>query len=165
MRKNVTSLLLIALLLMMISMPAMAAQAVQKVTASVYPLTPNTASQYTIGFYTSSTGALKGGSDKITIIFPLGTTLPSSIGSGKVMVNGESISSSDLDTDDNILTIELPNDINIPAGGYVGIIIPQSAGIKTSTQAGSQYIKVSTTRDSVGTSSAFTLEGTKIPIL
>jgi len=162
MRRGVSILLIITLTFMLISLPALAANPVQRVTVDVYPLTPNTAAQYTIGFITSSTGALTGGVDEIIITFPEGTVLPSSIGSGKVTVNGVSVSSSGLDTDDNDLYIDLPKNVNVPAGGYVGIIISESAGIKTPARAGSQYLYVATSKDTATKSNAYNLEGTRI---
>lgn len=161
MRKITAGLLIIALMMTVLPWAALAAS-VQNVSVAVHPLTPNTAGQYTIGFYTSSTGSLTGGADNIIINFPAGTYLPSSIGNGRVTVNGVSVSSSGLDTDGDVLTIELPKSVDVKASGYVGIIIQESAGIKTAAKAGNQYIYVSTSKDSAKQSNAFSLEGTRI---
>jgi hypothetical protein len=155
-------LLVVSLLVLL---PVTALAAVQNATVAVYPLSPGVASQFTIGFNVTSSGALEAGKDKIIIEFPDGTTIPSSIGSGKILINGKSVSSSYIYVDDNVLTLKLPSDIDIKANGYAGIIIPQSAGIKTPLKGGTHYLIISTTRDGAASSNSFTLEGTKVSSL
>lgn len=159
-RKLSVALFVVALLLLLIPVTALAT--IQKAAVSVYPLTPDAASQYTIGFYTSGSGALAGGQDRIKIDFPEGTTLPSSIDSGMIMINGKSLSSSYIYVSDNALTLKLPSDMRIDAEEYVGIVIPQTAGIKMPLRGGTYYLLISTTNDDTARTNSFSVEGTKV---
>lgn len=160
MRKSAVVLLMASLFFILVPLTAWAA--VQNATLSVYPLAPGTASQYNIGFYTTSSGALKGGQDRIIIEFPEGTVIPSSIGSGKILINGESVSSSSIYVSDNILTLRLPGNMDIAAKGYAGVVITQSAGIKTPLKGGTYYLIISTTNDSAAKTNSYSVEGTKV---
>lgn len=160
MRKSSLCLFLACALFLLL--PVTAYAAVNNVTVSVFPLTPGAASQYTIGFYVSSSGELEGGDDRIRIVFPEGTTIPSSIDSNKIMINGNSLSSSYIYVADNTLTLRLPGNTNIDAGGYVGIVIPESAGIKTPLRGGNYYLLVSTTNDAEAQSNTFSIQGSRV---
>jgi len=162
-RKKAVVLIMLSVFLLLLPGAAMAT--VQKVTLSVYPLTPGTASQYNIGFYTSGSGALEGGRDRIIIEFPEGTVIPSNISSDKILINGKGVSSSYIYVSDNVLTLKLPSSVDIDAESYAGIIISQTAGIKTPLRGGTYYILVSTTNDSAAKSNSFSVEGTKISSL
>ncbi len=108
-------------------------------------------SGYKITFITGIGGSLTGGSDKIYIVFPLGTLLPDSIELGAIKVNGIPTNCS-LDLSKRQISILVPSGIN--ANSSVLVDIPESAAIKNPITTGSYVIKVSTNKETSWVSSA-----------
>ncbi|MCK5118478.1 MAG: hypothetical protein KAQ78_02785, partial [Candidatus Latescibacteria bacterium] len=65
---------------------------VTSATVTPDPSTQNNTAEYTIAFNVGSGGALSAGSNTITIQFPSGATIPSSMAAGEVTVNGTVLS-------------------------------------------------------------------------
>lgn len=153
--------LLISMILLLLPVTALAAT-VENVTVSVHPIIPGQAGQYNIGFYTSNSGALDGGTDRIILKFSSDFGLPSSISSGKVLINGTTLSSSYITISDNLIYLKLPSSLDIDDNSYVGITIPQSANIKTPLRGGTYNIIVQTSVDNAESSNNFSVSGTSI---
>ncbi|MFU2158598.1 stalk domain-containing protein [Caldisericum sp. AR60] len=108
----------------------------------VNPKTAGAVGEHTISFKTSSSGALST-NDTITIIFPGGFTLPTTIPSGGILVNNVSAQAS---VSSNVLTIKCPTSIG--AGSSVTIKILASSNFVNPPVSTSGYkIKVYTSQD------------------
>ena len=97
---------------------------------------------YTVGFTTSSSGALTGGSGEITLIAPSGTTFPALSGSNYT-VNGTAASTASVDANGNEVVIVVPS--SIPASTAVTVAI---TGV-TNPPGGSYTLGVYTSSDFV----------------
>ncbi|MDX9872995.1 MAG: copper amine oxidase N-terminal domain-containing protein, partial [Clostridia bacterium] len=158
--RKLLNIIIVAILIALLT-PGTALAAVKNLTISVHPLTPGAASQFNIGFYTSNSGALRT-DDRIKIEFPEGTVIPAGISSGQIFINGKSVNSSNIYVSNNLLTLKLSSDMSIADNEYVGVVIPQTAGIKAPFKGGSYYLLVSTTRDGEAKSNLFTISGSRI---
>ncbi|MGB9794940.1 stalk domain-containing protein [Caldisericum exile] len=108
----------------------------------VNPKTAGAVGEHTISFKTSSSGALST-NDTITIIFPGGFTLPTTIPSGGILVNNVSAQAS---VSSNVLSIKCPTSIG--AGSSVTIKILASSNFVNPPVSTSGYkIKVYTSQD------------------
>ncbi|MHB8107439.1 MAG: stalk domain-containing protein [Candidatus Cryosericum sp.] len=124
-----------------------------QVTASTVALSnPGAAlaSSYTVTFSTGAGGSLTAGIDKISVEFPVGTTIPSSIAGNAVTVNG--ITSSLVTISGSIVSIVVPT--NIPSAGPVTVVFTENAGLKNPVGSGTYVVRVSTTKESSPVSSA-----------
>lgn len=86
--------------------------------------------KYTIGFSTSSVGALVGGVDTISVVFPKGTTIPSQISSSYIKVNNYVVNIGSVTRSGNSITFTVPSRLNISASRSVTVVIEPAAGIK-----------------------------------
>jgi len=100
-------------------------------------------SKYTITFTTGASGELLAGIDKINIIFPIGTTMPSSIQTSSVTVNN--IPTTSVEVNGTTVTITVP--ITIPANNSLTVMISESAYIKNPVQAGPYSLFVNTSKE------------------
>jgi hypothetical protein len=106
-------------------------------------LTSGQVSKYTINFTTGASGDLSGGIDKINVIFPVGTTVPSTISNSSVTVNN--IPSTNVAVNGTTVTITMP--ISILAYGTVSVVISESAQVKSPVYGGSYKLFVNTTKE------------------
>ncbi|MCE5192351.1 MAG: stalk domain-containing protein [Candidatus Cryosericum sp.] len=124
-----------------------------QVTASTVALSnPGAAlaSSYTITFSTGAGGSLTAGIDRISIEFPVGTTIPSSIAGNTVTVNG--LTSSLVTVSGSIISTVVP--ANVPSGSPVTVVFLESAGLRNPVGTGTYVVRVSTTKESSPVSSA-----------
>ena len=100
-------------------------------------------SSYTISFTTGASGALAGGVDKINIIFPVGTTVPTSILTLAVTVNN--VPATYVAVSGRTVTITVP--VSTLANSTITVVISESAGIVNPATAASYVLNVNTTKE------------------
>ena len=101
------------------------------------------ASKYTVSFTTGASGQLLAGIDKINVIFPIGTTMPSTISTNLITVNN--IPTTSVAVNGTTVTITVP--ITIPANNSVTVMISESAYIKNPVQAVGYTLFVNTSKE------------------
>jgi hypothetical protein len=124
-----------------------------QVTQPAVQLTTTSSGQtagYTVSFVTGASGALSGGVDKINIIFPVGTTMPSSISTSAITINN--IPTTYITINGTTVTITIP--MSIDANSSVTVIISESAGIKNPVTGGSFTLYVNTSKEPSSVQSA-----------
>lgn len=97
----------------------------------------------TVTFQTGSGGALTANSDKISIVFPAGFSIPSSISSTLVKVNN--INASNVSKSGQ--RIDITPSTNIAARASVTVVIDKSANIKNPSSQGDYKISVYTSKE------------------
>ena len=100
-------------------------------------------SAYTITFYTGANGRLDPGIDRINIVFPLGTTIPSVIPNSAVLINGTPTTL----IEKNGTTITITPPLTINASSFVTVEFKESAGIRNPVIAGSYTLNVFTSKE------------------
>ncbi|MGD9678469.1 MAG: copper amine oxidase N-terminal domain-containing protein [Vulcanibacillus sp.] len=111
--------------------------------------------EYLIQFTVSNYGGLVGGQDTVTIKFPVGTVLPSSLTYTDITVNDLNLTQNVVISQANrTLKIIIPNTLTIPRDGNVAIKIPQSSVIKNPSVVGEYTLDVYTSRDPVAIESS-----------
>jgi len=118
-----------------------------KPTITVTPALVNTVAQYKITFTTSSYGALTANSDKIRIVFPSQTQLPSSISASSVSVKANGVTkviSSGLTPSNYNVLFTVPEGLTIGANTRVEVTFTASAEIKNPVSTGDYTLKVDT---------------------
>ncbi len=124
-----------------------------QVTAATVALsTPGAAlsTSYTVTFSTGTGGSLTAGIDRVSVEFPVGTTIPSAIAGNTVTVNG--LTSSLVSISGSVVSIVVP--ANVPAGNPVTVVFLESAGLKNPVGSGTYVVRVSTTKETSPVSSA-----------
>ncbi|MGB9794794.1 stalk domain-containing protein [Caldisericum exile] len=101
------------------------------------------ASAYTIFFRTGASGNLLPGIDRINIVFPLGTTIPTTIPTSQITIND--VPTTLVEISGTTLTITLP--IEIKEFSNVIVRILEGANIKNPVQAGNYSLSVFTTKE------------------
>jgi len=102
---------------------------------------------YMVQFNTGSEGVLTL-NDFIKVVFPTGSYIPQSVQSSSVSVNGSTAASVQSSPSDYSITIILPQNFFLSAGGKALVSISASAGIKNpSTASDNYYISVSTSKE------------------
>ncbi len=132
-----------------------------QLSVTVQPNTSNSSAMYLISFYTSENGALNGSSgDYITIVFPDGIHFKNSkVVPNDVVVNG--VLSKSVELNNQILTIYLDNNLNIPASSFVSVEISAAETINPALP-GNYFISVLTNKDPFLTNTSFNIKGTKV---
>ena len=129
---------------------------ISNVSVTVVPNMQKSAASYIIQFTTGAAGALTSG-DTITVNFPSGTTLPSSIPSSYVSVN--SLVQSRVMRSGYSITITLPANFSVLAFQKVVIIFLKSAGIINPTE-GNYTLSVKTSKEpTLVTSKSYSIKG------
>jgi hypothetical protein len=105
---------------------------------------------YTVAFSTGAGGSLTAGIDRVSVEFPVGTTIPSSIAGNTVTVNG--LTSSLVTISGSVVSIVVPS--NVPTGSPVTVVFLESAGLKNPVGTGTYVVRVSTTKETTPVSSA-----------
>ena len=100
-------------------------------------------SAYTISFSTGVSGNMAPGNDKISVILPPGTKVPSTISNTSILVNG--IPTTLVEVYGTTINITIP--IEIKENSIINLLISDSAGIKNPTQVGNYKIYVYTTKE------------------
>jgi hypothetical protein len=89
----------------------------------------------TVTFQTGSGGALSRNSDKISIVFPAGFVVPSTISNQYVRVNGYNATS----VTKSGQRIDITPSIDIPQSAQVSVVIDKAANIKNPSTQGTTY--------------------------
>jgi hypothetical protein len=105
---------------------------------------------YTVTFSTGAGGNLTAGIDRVSVEFPVGTTIPSSIAGNAVTVNG--LTSSLVTVSGSVVSIVVP--ANVPSGSPVTVVFSENAGLKNPVGTGTYVVRVSTTKETSPVSSA-----------
>ncbi len=130
------------------------------VSLTVYPLLPGTAAQYYVNFTTSASGSLLSG-NYIYIMFPSGTSFPSTLNSSQVLVNGYAVTGA-LTVSGTTLTIPVPATITY-AQTYFTVQIYNGLGIRNPSTNGYYNLQISTSKDTTPVASpSFQIYGTTI---
>lgn len=106
-------------------------------------------SAYNISFITGVSGNLLPGIDRVNVILPIGTTIPTLIPNSTILVNG--VPTTLVEISGTTLTITLP--VEIKANGVVNISITEGAGIRNPVQSGNYVLYVFTTKEQTSVSS------------
>ena len=106
-------------------------------------------SAYNISFTIGVSGNLLPGIDRVNVILPIGTTIPTLIPTSTILVNG--VPTTLIEISGTTLTITLP--VEIKANGVVNISITEGAGIKNPIQSGNYVLYVFTTKEQTSVSS------------
>jgi hypothetical protein len=118
-------------------------------SVSSNPTTQNANASYSVNLTLGDPdGGLTSGVDSILIIFPNNTSLPATVSSSDVTVNGQNLSANPrvgFNTLTGIDTLIIPVPQNLAAGATVTVLINQSAGILNPTAVQSYTLEVSTT--------------------
>lgn len=128
------------------------------VTVNSVTLSPTRASEtagYTIGFTVGAAGGLLLGNNTITITFPTGTTIPSSILSSTVTVND--VTASSVSTVPGSRTVTIATPVTVANNGTVTVTFAVASGIVNPT-AGNHTLLVTTSAQTTnGTSPSYTV--------
>jgi hypothetical protein len=106
-------------------------------------------SVYNVSFTTGVSGNLLPGIDRVNVILPVGTTIPTLIPTSTILVNG--VPTTLIEISGTTLTITLP--VEIKANGVVNISITEGAGIRNPVQSGNYVLYVFTTKEQTSVSS------------
>lgn len=98
------------------------------------------ASGYTVTFQTGAGGTLAAGTGRITIVFPVGTAVPSSIAAQYVKVNGSAVSS--VTTSVGNRRVEVITPITIAGTSTVSVVIDAAANIVNPSTPATSYTLV-----------------------
>ena len=128
------------------------ASTVNPATVTPVPTTDSQPAQYTIDFTVGSGGALTAGSHTITIIFPSGTTVPSSMVATHVTVNGTELASSPT-CDVTNRKIILTTPVNVANNGSVSIVFSSDAGIENPSEGTNYSLYVLTSKETTSVQS------------
>ncbi|MGI6587888.1 MAG: hypothetical protein ACOX2N_03715 [Peptococcia bacterium] len=113
----------------------------------ISPDTVGEKSQYTIGFTTSTQGALRPGKDYIYLDFPSETYIPANILTKHVTINGQNAFDVETFPRRNAITLTVPYGVQINDDSYVNIVFKNEAGIRNPDIPDEYQIAVSTTAD------------------
>ncbi|MFT9487204.1 MAG: copper amine oxidase N-terminal domain-containing protein [Tepidibacillus sp.] len=105
--------------------------------------------EYIIQFKVSESGGLVGGQDTITILFPIGTAIPSSIDLNYIQINQKKLTQNPRVSGSNLI-LTIPNGMIIPSTGDIEIYIAPEANIKNPNISGTYTLSIYTNRDPVG---------------
>ena len=98
------------------------------------------ASGYTVTFQTGAGGTLAAGTGRITIVFPVGTAVPSSIAAQYVKINGSAVSS--VTTSVGNRRVEVITPITIAGTSTISVVIDAAANIVNPSTPGTSYTLV-----------------------
>ncbi len=97
-------------------------------TVTPSPTTENTAAEYTVAFSTGAGGALTTGTHTITVTFPSGTTVPSTMAANKVTVNGTAVSVAPTCNTSN-RTVQVTTPVDVSASSAVSVVFTSASGL------------------------------------
>ncbi len=105
---------------------------IEGVAVNVSPNRQGEAAAYNVSFRTSSSGgALTGGQDTITLTFPYGTYLPSTVSPSYITVNGSTVDrGGGVTVDGRSLTLRVPKGLTVRNKAAVTVNVSTAAGIR-----------------------------------
>jgi hypothetical protein len=102
------------------------------------------AAVYTVTFATGTGGALQAGTDRISVRFSTRMTIPLTILSAAVTVNGTPV---EADPVVSGTTVVVMTPVSIASGGQVSLVVGTGAGLRNPPAGGPMLISVATTRE------------------
>jgi len=125
-------------------------------TVTPSPATTSSSASYTVSATTSSNGALAVG-DSIIVVFPSGTTVPSSMAAGAVSVNGVTATTSPV-INQSSRRVAVVTPAAVSASSSFSLVFSTSAGLVNPASATSYTADVSTNiQTTAATSSSYTI--------
>ncbi len=124
--------------------------AVSEVSVTVSNSSAGQLSSYLLTFRTGYSGKLYAGIDRINIVFPLGTTIPSIISTSSVLVNG--VPTTLLEISGTTIAVTPP--LEIPAASIVSVEFRESAGLRNPVVAGNYVVQVHTSKEQTAVASS-----------
>lgn len=109
------------------------------------PTTINSISQYTVGFALGNSGALTAEIGTVTVKFPVGTNVPSSISTNAVTVNGVNAFAVETDVNERTVTITTPSALANNAS--VTLVLKSGAVVLNPFDAGNYTVEVRTSSE------------------
>lgn len=106
-------------------------------------------SRYEISFKTGLNGRLLPGIDRINVVFPIGTTIPSVIPVSQVLINGNPATLVEI----NGTTITLTPAFEIPADSVVNVEFREGAALRNPVNSGNFVIYIHTSKEQTSVSS------------
>jgi hypothetical protein len=143
-RKIISILIALGLVLGFSVMATPVAAAVSGVSVSVAPNCACAAAAYNITFNISA--SLTQGVHSVCIEFPAGTTVPTSFATGKIIIAGMSVFGTEVTVTGQKVCFLVPGDIVPPAANAVLVQFAADAGLKNPCTPGSYKVKVNTSR-------------------
>jgi hypothetical protein len=127
-------------------------------TLAVNPAQQGTNALYDLRFTVSPTGGLASGTDKVTLTFPSGTTVPAAIAATAVRVNdaasgGVTVSG---------LSLVITTPVSVSGGSTLRIAVNPEAGVRSPSAVGSYQLSVSTSQDTAPVAVSFSLSASQI---
>ena len=122
---------------------------VSEADVQVIPSSSGQVAKYIISFNLGAGGKLTAGIEKINIAFPVGTVVPSSIGTSSVTVNGNPAAVVEV----NGTTVSITVPFDIAAEASVTISFLESAGLRNPASGGNYKIYVNTTKETTSVGS------------
>lgn len=117
------------------------------VSVSVSPSLVNANADYEVTFKTSNYGSLSAGSDRIRVVFPSGTDIPSEIPANSISVKANGISKkveTSLVPSNNNVVFTVPQGLSIGKNDTVQVSFTKSCGIKNPPDSGEYTLTVDT---------------------
>lgn len=131
---------------------------IEGVAVNVSPNRQGEAAAYNVSFRTSSSGALTGGQDTITLTFPYGTYLPSTVSPGHITVNGSAVDRSGVTVDGRSLTLRVPKGLTVRNKAAVTVNVSTAAGIRNPSTPSNYFLSVATSRDPISSQSLYVIK-------
>jgi hypothetical protein len=151
--------------LVVLSAPVtLSASTVQPATITLTPAVKNSAVDVAVRIVVGAGGALQPG-DTISMVFPIGFSLPGTISSGapsvRVPADGATsipVSAVSVSSASRTISVALPGGTAVPANGSILILLPAAVGIRTPQIGGEYSLMISTARETTPVaSSSFTV--------
>jgi len=144
-RKIISILIALGLVLGFSVMATPVAAAVSGVSVSVAPNCAGSPAAYNVTFNISA--SLTEGVHTVTIEFPAGTTVPTSFATGKIIIGGMGVFGTEVTVAGQKVTFLVPKDIVPPGDNPVLVQFAADAGLKNPLTPGATYkVKVNTSR-------------------
>lgn len=123
---------------------------VSNVSVTVSNTSAGQVSKYLITFKTGSNGKLLPGVDRVNIVFPIGTTIPTVISNSSVLING--IPTTLIEISGTTVTITPP--LEISALSDVAVVFAEGAGIRNPVISNNYVIYVHTSKENTSVASS-----------
>lgn len=135
---------------------------VSNVSVTVSNASAGQVSKYIIDFKTGSSGKLLPGVDRVNIVFPIGTTIPTIISNSSILING--IPTTLIEISGTTVTITPP--LEISALTDVTVVFAEGAGIRNPVISNKYVIHVHTSKENTSVaSSPYSIKNVPITLL
>ncbi len=114
---------------------------------------------YEITYKTSSSGALEGGIDEISILFDSRIEIPGYISKETIKVNGVQVNSGWVRRDGQSIIFHLPTTVDISNNQTITITIDEQAEISNPALSGTYALYVTTSKDTTPAGASYTVGG------